>query len=128
MELKTIKEFHWLTKTVIILTVFVFVLIGVAYIAEKSGHSALAEHLLLLLLYLLYVLSYVFFGVLVIIGIVMALSWIRRTYLEKNSGSLSDTKLEVIDLKMEIKLLRQSIEAMQKKVDNIERILEKVSD
>lgn len=51
-----------------------------------------------------------------------------KEWVEKQIGSASERKTELADIKLEIALLRQTIEIMHKKIDNIERILEKVSD
>jgi hypothetical protein len=51
-----------------------------------------------------------------------------KEWIEKQIGSASDRKTEMADIKTEIALLRQSVEIMHKKIDNIGRILEKVSD
>jgi len=51
-----------------------------------------------------------------------------KVWIENLMGASSERKAEFSDLKNEISQIKHSIEAMQKKVDNIERILEKVSD
>ena len=51
-----------------------------------------------------------------------------KEWMEKNMGSKSDLKNDLVDIKLEMKLLRQTIELMDKKIDKIEQILEKVSD
>lgn len=51
-----------------------------------------------------------------------------KEWIEKLAGASAERKAEFSDLKNEISQIKHSIEAMQKKVDNIERILEKVSD
>jgi hypothetical protein len=47
---------------------------------------------------------------------------------EKQIGSASAQKTELADIKLEIALLRQTVDLMHKKIDNIGRMLEKVSD
>ena len=51
-----------------------------------------------------------------------------KEWIEKQFGSESERKAEISDIKTEIALLRQTVERMEKKIDNIERILEKVSE
>ena len=51
-----------------------------------------------------------------------------KEWIEKLAGASAERKVEFSDLMNEISQIKHSIEAMQKKVDNIERILEKVSD
>lgn len=51
-----------------------------------------------------------------------------KEWVEKQIGTVSDRKTEMADIKMEIALLRQTVDIMHKKIENIERILEKVSD
>lgn len=51
-----------------------------------------------------------------------------KVWIENLMGASAERKAEFSDLKNEISEIKHSIEAMQKKVDNIERILEKVSD
>jgi len=153
MDFKTIREFHWITKAVIIITLFTLALILVAYIADMTGQSSISQAIFPLELILTYYLFFALFCALVIIALIFILTaagkaWAEqvrphlgitgvitpgdtqeiRQWVEKQTGSLSDTRSEVADLKTEIRFLTQSIEAMQKKVDNIEHILEKVSD
>ena len=153
MDFKTIKEFHWLTKTVIVLTALPIALLGFIFVAALLGHPDVGNGLGNLLMAMLYILSYVLLGILVIIGVSYAFTWAAKTWaasvrphlaltgvvnpgdtqeikawVEKQAGSLSESRAEVVDLKAEIRLLRQSIDAMQKKVDNIESILEKVAE
>ncbi|ACL17287.1 hypothetical protein [Methanosphaerula palustris] len=51
-----------------------------------------------------------------------------KEWIEKQFGSQSDRRTELADIKTEIALLRQTVEIMHKKIDNIERILEQVTD
>ncbi|MDD3978295.1 hypothetical protein L1994_10705 [Methanomicrobium antiquum] len=51
-----------------------------------------------------------------------------KEWLDKQLKSASDRNNEIPDIKTEISLLRQTIERMEKKIDNIEHILEKVSE
>lgn len=51
-----------------------------------------------------------------------------KEWIEKQFGSESERKAEISDIKTEIVLLRQMVERMEKKIDNIERILENVSE
>jgi hypothetical protein len=51
-----------------------------------------------------------------------------KEWLETQFGSKSLRNTEIADIKTEIALLRQTVDTMHKKIDNIERILEKVSE
>jgi hypothetical protein len=51
-----------------------------------------------------------------------------KVWIENLMGASEKRNAEILDFKNEICLIRQSLEVMQKKIDNIERILEKVSD
>ncbi len=51
-----------------------------------------------------------------------------KEWVEKQMGSSLDRKTEMAEIKMEVALLRQTVDIMHKKIDNIERILEKVSE
>jgi peptidoglycan hydrolase CwlO-like protein len=153
MTLKRIEHFHWLTKTVILLTALVFVLIGIAFVASMVGYESVATNMLLLTVRVLNILVYLFFGVLLIVGIAIAIRWLGTVWVREvrpqlaitgvvtpgdtrgikewveRQGSVSeDARSELSDVRTEIRLLRQTVETMQKKVDNIENILEKVAE
>jgi hypothetical protein len=51
-----------------------------------------------------------------------------KEWVEKVMGASEERRSEISDLKVEMRLVRQSIETMQKKLDNIERILENVTE
>lgn len=51
-----------------------------------------------------------------------------KEWVEKQLKSASDNNTEILEIKTEIALLRQTIERMEKKIDNIEQILERVSE
>ena len=51
-----------------------------------------------------------------------------KEWVEKQFGSASERMADVSDIKTEFVLLRQIVERMEKKIDNIERILDKVSE
>ncbi|MBP2133287.1 ubiquinone biosynthesis protein UbiJ [Methanomicrobium sp. W14] len=51
-----------------------------------------------------------------------------KDWAENMAEKSSAEKAEISDIKFEIISLRQSLERMEKKIDNIEKILEKVSE
>ena len=120
MDFKTIKEFHCITKTVIILTAFPFVLILVAFVAGKLD--------------LTYILMYVFLVVLVIIVIYTVVTrikaWIEK-YLDlmlAKLDTLAEQKADREDAGVALAVMNGKVERMEKKLDNIEQILENVTE
>ncbi|MDO9326711.1 MAG: hypothetical protein Q7T80_17305 [Methanoregula sp.] len=51
-----------------------------------------------------------------------------KEWIGKTVGSLTNGNTDMAEIKREISLLRLTVDQMNKKIDNIERILEKVSD
>lgn len=141
MILKTIREFHWLTKIVIALTGLLLGLLLVAAIVSlywSSSHDpnafSASQGLGMIVMSLGWILTQAFLVILVIVVIYLAATrikeWIEKyldamlakmdTLLEqKNIQEKSDARLVAMDGKMD---------EMQKKLANIERILEKVSE
>ena len=120
MDFKTIKEFHWITKAVIILTAFPFVLILVAFVAGKLD--------------LTYILMYVFLVVLVIILIYTVVTrikaWIEK-YLDAMLAKLdmlAERKAGPGDAGVALAVMNGRVERMETKLDNIEHILENVTE
>lgn len=136
MDFKTIREFHWLTKAVITLTGLFFGLILIAMVVAlaRPNDFQASNGLGMILLSLGYVLTQVFLVILAIVLISMAVTWVK-TWIEK----YLDAMLAKMDTLVEQKAARDESGAaladmsskmvqMEKKLDNIERILEKVSD
>jgi hypothetical protein len=133
MVLKTIKEFHWITKAVIVLTAIPFVLILVAFVAGMSGLSNLSG-LAPLVLSLTYILTYVFLVVLVVIVIYTVVTWIKawiEKYLDAMLAKLdllAERKTGPGDAGTALAVMNGRVERMETKLDNIERILENVTE
>jgi len=51
-----------------------------------------------------------------------------KEWIEKIMGASAERNAEISSMKQDICLMKLSLNAIQKKLDNIERILEKVSD
>lgn len=133
MDFKTVKEFHWLTKTVILLTIFVLLVIPiVAFVASILGYSV--NGLGLFMLSFSSFLMNLFLVVLVIIIISIIITSVKR-WIEKYMDAML-AKLDALagsrnsdeDSGARLAIMSNRIEEIEKKVDNISDILEKVSD
>lgn len=135
MNLKTISEFHWITKAVIILTAIILLLLLLTLAAAALGLVTLSSFSGMFLMSFTSMMVWLLFPVIVIIIIISIIvtkikAWIEK-YLDailakidlmgevKSSVERSDAKLAVIGGK---------IEDIENKVDNIERILKNVSE
>lgn len=127
MDFKTIQEFHWLTKIVILLTAFVFALILVAYIATVTGLSNISQGLFPPVVYLSWILMGGFLIILIIIIIHMVIIRIKR-WIEKYMDTLVEGKNINDRSDARLALICNKIDDIEKKVDNIEQILENVSE
>ena len=127
MDFKTIQEFHWLTKIVILLTAFVFALILVAYIATVTGLSNISQGLFPPVVYLSWILMGGFLIILIIIIIHMVIIRIKR-WIEKYMDTLVEGKNINDRSDAKLALICNKIDDIEKKVDNIEQILENVSE
>jgi Mg2+/citrate symporter len=112
VDFKTFKEFHWLTRIVIVILVLVLALfvlnvlkINVMYIFTPLIAIMVAGCVFLALV--IYYLG----------------KWVRIQEVQSTGNSTEQEKIRT-----EILQLRQSVDVMQKKLDNIERILEKVAE
>ena len=134
MDFKTVREFHWITKTVILLTVFVFVLMLTAIATALLGMSAISSGLGMILLSSLSILMQLFPIILIVIVLCIIgahiKAWIEK-YLDSMLAKM-DALVERKDIndKSDVRLtaMNDKIEEIERKVDNIADILEKVSD
>jgi uncharacterized membrane protein len=133
MDFKTVKEFHWLTKIVILLTVFVVILVPiVALIASMLGFSI--DGLGNIMFSFTYLLINLFLVILVIIIIYMIITKVKL-WIEKYMDAML-SKMELLaenrntgeDTSARLAVMGSKIEEIEKKVDGISDILEKVSD
>lgn len=136
MDFKTIREFHWITKIVIILTGFVLGIILIAMVAAviRPNDYSLSSGLMMIFMSLGSILIQVFFLILIIIVIYMAVTrvktWIEK-YLDAMLGkldTLTDQKADGENAGAVLAVMNGKVERIEKKLDNIERILEKVAE
>jgi len=135
MNLKTIREFHWITKAVIILTALILLLLLLTLAAAALGMATASSFSGMFLISFTSMVVWLLFPVIMIIIIISIIvtkikAWIEK-YLDamiakidllgevKSSVERSDAKLAVMDGK---------IDEIGNKVDNIERILKNVSE
>lgn len=140
--IQTFKGFHWVTKTVIALTVLLLGLLAAAivtsiyWMAHQSDKNALAinQGLGFMALSLAAVLWQVFLLLLIIIAIYMAVTRIKA-WIEK----YLDAVIAKLDILVEQKAghegthaavisMNEKFTRMEQKLDNIEKILEKVGE
>lgn len=131
MNFKTVREFHWVTKIVIVLTLFVLAIPIIAYAAFLLGFSI--NGLGFFMLSFTSVLVQVFPIVLIIILIYMAATRIKQ-WIEKYMDAmlakmdLLASRSNVEESNAKLAVMSSRIEDIEKKVDNISDILEKVAD
>ena len=131
MNFKTVRDFHWVTKIVIVLTLFVLVIPIIAYAAFLLGFSI--NGLGFFMLSFTSVLVQVFPIVLIIILIYMAATRIKE-WIEKYMDAmlakmdLLASRSNVEESNAKLAVMSSRIEDIEKKVDNISDILEKVAD
>lgn len=136
MDFKMFREFHWLTKIVIGLTGLFFGLMLVAIVVTliwPNDYQA-SNGIGMLLLSLGWVLTQAFLVILVIVLISFAVTGIK-TWIEKyldqvlaKLDALATQKSEQEHAGETLAVLTEKTERIERKLDNIERILEKVSD
>lgn len=132
MNFKTVREFHWVTKIVILLTLFVLVIPFIAYATFLLGFSI--NGLGLFLLSLTSILMQVFLILLVVIVIYMAVTRVKQ-WMEKYMDAML-SKMDLLaggrgtgeDTSARLAVMGSRIEEIEKKVDNISDILEKVAE
>lgn len=136
MDFKMFREFHWLTKIVIGLTGLFFGLMLVAIVVTliwPNDYQA-SNGIGMLLLSLGWVLTQAFLVILVIVLISFVVTGIK-TWIEKyldqvlaKLDTLATQKSEQEHAGETLAVLTEKTERIERKLDNIERILEKVSD
>ena len=136
MDFKTFREFHWLTKSVIALTGLfagLFLIALVVTVVRPNDYQA-SNGLGMIFLSLGWVLTQVFLVILIIVLISMAVTW-TKTWIEKyldqmlaKLDTLAAQKAERENAGETLAVMNGKMERIEKKLDNIERILEKVSD
>ena len=136
MDFKTIREFHWLTKSVIALTGLfagLFLIAIVVTVLRPNDYQA-SNGLFMIFGSLGNVLMQVFLVILVIVLISMAVTWIK-TWIEKyldqmlaKLDTLTAQKAERENSGDALAVMNGKMERIEKKLDNIERILEKVAE
>jgi ABC-type Fe3+ transport system permease subunit len=142
MDFKTIREFHWITKMVIVLTALLLGLliaaavVGSYWMSNQNDQNAFNANqgLLGMVMSLAWILIQVFFLILIIIVIYMAVmrvkAWIEK-YLDAMLGKLdmlTEQKAEREEAGTVLAVMNGKVERIEKKLDNIERILEKVAE
>jgi uncharacterized membrane protein len=135
MDFKIIREFHWLTKSVIALTgLFVgLLLIAMVVLVFRPNDFAASNGFGMMIGSLGNVLMQVFLVILVIVLISMAVTWIK-TWIEKyldqmlaKLDTLTAQKAEREHSGEALAVMNGKMERIEKKLDNIEQILEKVA-
>jgi uncharacterized membrane protein len=136
VDFKTIKEFHWLTKSVIALTGLfagLFLIALVVTLVWPNDYQA-SNGLGMIFLSLGWILTQVFLVILVIVLVSMTVTWIR-TWIEKyldqvlaKLDTLATQNAERDGSGTALAVMNGKMERIEKKLDNIERILEKVAD
>jgi uncharacterized membrane protein len=136
MDFKTIREFHWLTKSVIGLTGLfagLFLIAIIVAVLRPEDYQA-SNALGMMLLSLAGVLMYVFPVILIIILLSAAVTWIK-TWIEKyldqmlaNQGTLAALKKETEKTGETISIITTGMERIEKKLENIEDLLKKVDE
>lgn len=136
MDFKTIREFHWLTKSVIALTGLfagLFLIAIVVTVLRPNDYQA-SNGLGMIFLSLGWVLTQAFLVILVIILISIAVTWIK-TWIEKyldqmlaKLDTLASQKAERENSCDALAVMNGKMDRVEKKLDNIERILEKVAE
>jgi Flp pilus assembly pilin Flp len=136
MDFKTIREFHWITKVVIGLTGLFLALILIAMVAAvlRPNDYSLSNGLGMIFMSLGSVLTQVFLVILVIVAIYMVATrikmWIEK-YLDAMLAKLDTLSAQKADREhtgAELAVMNEKVERLEKKLDNIEYILEKVSE
>ena len=111
----TIKEFHWLTKTVIALLAILFALFLIAIFVNIN--------LMWFVLYYSEILKYIFLIIFVIIVLCILIEMVKKWfehYMDALLGKLD--KITVSDdVREKISALDYKLEGIEKKVDNVEK-------
>jgi len=142
MDFKTIREFHWITKMVIALTVLLIGLLaaaaitGIYWMSNQNDRNLLNANqgLLGMVMSLAMILMQVFFLLLIVIAIYMAVTrvkvWIEK-YLDAMLAKLdvlAEQKSERDNAGVQLAAMNGKVDGMEKKLEKIERILENVAE
>lgn len=134
MDFKTVREFHWITKTVILLTVFVFVLMLTAIATALLGMSAISSGLGMILFSSLSILVQLFPIILIVIVLCIigahVKAWIEK-YMDamlSKMDLLAESRSTVENTNAGLAVMSSRMEEIEKKVNNISDLLEKVSE
>ncbi|MDD3978296.1 MAG: hypothetical protein PHI15_09130 [Methanomicrobium sp.] len=133
MDFKTVREFHWITKTVILLTVFVLVVIpAIAIVASILGFSI--NGLGMILFSSLSILVQLFPIILIVIVLCIigahVKAWIEK-YMDamlSKMDLLAESRSTVENTNAGLAVMSSRMEEIEKKVNNISDLLEKVSE
>ncbi|WFN36596.1 hypothetical protein L1994_10710 [Methanomicrobium antiquum] len=133
MDFKTVREFHWITKTVILLTVFVLVVIpAIAIVASILGLSI--NGLGMILFSSLSILVQLFPIILIVIVLCIigahVKAWIEK-YMDamlSKMDLLAESRSTVENTNAGLAVMSSRMEEIEKKVNNISDLLEKVSE
>ncbi len=130
MDFKTIREFHWLTKIVILLTgMFVgLILIALVVTVTQPNNYQASNGLGMLFLSFGGVLVQAFLLVLVIILISMAVTWVKAWIEKYLDQMLAAQKADRENAVTALAVMNEKMEQIEKKLENIERILDKVAE
>jgi len=136
MHFKTIREFHWITKIVIILTGLLFVLLIAAAAAEVYWMSNrdnqavfnFSQGLGMMVLSLSSILMQAFLLILAVIAIWMAAARIRMWMEKYLDAMLAAQKAGKEETAAALSTMTGKMEGMEKKLEKIERILENVAE
>ena len=140
--IKTIRGFHWITKTVIALTLLLIAMILVAAIVQlyamsnQNDQAAFnaGQGLGAMTMALAGILPQVFLLILVIMVVYMAVTRIK-TWIEKyldamlaKLDTLAEQKADREDAGAQLAIMNGKVDGMEKKLEKIERILENVAE
>lgn len=133
MDFKTVREFHWITKTVILLTVFVLVVIpAIAIVASILGFSINGLGMILFSSLSILVQLFPIILIVIVLCIIGAhiKAWIEK-YMDamlSKMDLLAESGSTVENTNARLAVMNSRMEEIEKKVDNISDILEKVSE
>jgi len=134
MDFKTVREFHWLTKLVILLTGLVFAIYLTAILTHLLGLTHVSQGLGMMLFSMVAILMQLFPVILVIIVLCIIAARIKE-WIEKymdatlsKMDALMENKSTSEDTSAKLAVMSTRIEEIEKKIDNVSNILEKVAD
>ena len=141
-NLQTIRNFHWITKIVILLTgllvglLLIALVVSAYWMSNQADTNALrmSSGLGAIIMSLAWILTQAFLLILIVIAVYMAAvrvkAWIEK-YLDSMLAKLdvlAEQKSGREEAGLTLAVMNGKVERMEKKLDNIERILENVSE